>query len=168
MGVRSQHLPCSPSLPNPILLSLSLFKFSFPSSRIWAAFPEPPILEDALTAHRAFSPPHHASNRHPTLVNPPLRSSLGKSSLHTEPWSLSHFLKILALGHSSLSSLGTSSPRTVGLHDGDVPPGSSTSTLSWGTDILGMPVISFPQFRPHHGDWTIPNSFRLPIGISPG
>jgi hypothetical protein len=88
--------------------------------------------------------------------------------LHAELWSLSHFLEILALGLSLLPSLGTGFPRTVGPRDEDIPPECPTSTVSWGTNILGMPVISFPQFRPHHGDWTVPNSFRLPIGMSPG
>jgi hypothetical protein len=166
IGVCSWHWPCSPGLPHPI--PLSLFKLPFPSSRIWDTLLEPLILENTLTAHREFHPLQCASNRHPPPVNPPSRSSLGESSSHAELWSLSHFLKILALGLSSLLSLGTGSPRTVGPCDGDVLPGSSTSTLSWGTNISGKPIISSAQFRPHYGDWTIPNSFRLPTEMSPG
>jgi hypothetical protein len=74
---------------SPSSLSLKV-KLPFPSSGIWAALPGPPILEDALTAHREFPTPQRASNRHPPPVNPPSRSSLGESSMHAELWS--HFL----------------------------------------------------------------------------
>jgi hypothetical protein len=141
--VCSQHWPCFPVPPPDPTLSLS--QLPLPSSRIWAALLEPTILESPAPslAHREFPPPQCASICHPPPANPPSRSSVGESFSHTETWSLSHFLEILALGLGSLPSLGTGFPRTVD------PPWWRRSSRefhlysllrNW---YLGTPTISF-------------------------
>jgi hypothetical protein len=90
--------------------------------------------------------------------------------LHIESWSRSHFLEILALGLSSLPSLGTRFPtRDCG------PPWWRCSLWVLHISLCLLRTWYFgdtrhisPQVRPHHESWTIQNSFRLPIGMSFG
>jgi hypothetical protein len=159
--------------PPHTALSLSVSQSPFPSSRIWAALPEPPILENATPSHLTGNFLHPSAPPiaiHLRPIFPQGALSFSESFLHAEPWSLSHFLKILVLRLGLLLSLGTGFPtRDCG------PPWWRLSlwVLHISLSLLRtwyswMPAISLLRSGLHHGSWTIPNSFRLPTGMSPG
>jgi hypothetical protein len=129
---------------------------------------EPPILENTTPslAHKEVPLPKCASNCHTPLVNLLSRSSLSLSPSHTQSCDLFHFLEILALSLSSLSSLGTGFPTR------DCGPlwwRCSLWVLHISLSLLRTWYFGFthhisPQVRPHHGRWTIPNSSDSPLG----
>jgi hypothetical protein len=138
------------SLPPPPHHTLSLSLLPFPSFWTRSALSESPVLESTTPslAHREAPPPQCTSKCHPPLANLPSRSSLSVSPpcMQSCDLSLSHFLEILVLDLSSLSSQGTRFPtRDCGLPVVKTfPLGAShpSLSLSRGTDISGTPTIS--------------------------
>jgi hypothetical protein len=153
---------------------LALTLLSWLSSRIWAALPGPLILESATLslAYREGLPLQHASKHHPPPANLPLRSALPLWVL-LACWavvSLSHFLKnssaSLLSSRELGSPLGTVNNPVVKMFPLGVVLHISLSLLR--TWYFGNTHNISPQVRPSPWELDLPNSFRLPNGISAG